>query len=562
MATPLFLLKCLGKAVLKVLPQAAIKALPFGEAAMDIAKAAYKEWSQGTAGAVQRQKEVQALAQASSTDMKAAIGTVVQQIAGCELHQEVQEMLTNYLTLVPNAIHRSLRRPSDPSGRTVPPQLLLDQADDLIPLLPTRLPHFKPGVQPDGLPLILDELLGVGGFGEVWKAHDAYLVGQPPVALKFCLDEESAKTLWNEVSLFNHRMGKEQHPGIVRLVKAHLHAKPPCLEYEFIEGGDLAGYIRDHAPRPGVGLPPVEATRVMYHIADAVWFAHQRGIVHRDLKPANILVQRTAKGGPTFRVTDFGIGGLAAAQAVREATRLGGGSGWAHVTSLQGAYTPLYASPQQIKGGPADPRDDIHALGVIWYQLLTGNLSMTAIPPEWHDDVERCGLPAPLVKMLGSCIASKAEKRPNAQELMQSIIVLVPPYPKPPSVVLSPPTSPVTLPSPPSGGVVAPQHKNKRELTTDQEQAISKQVLHHFAPIIAAGKKPNRKDIVLAILAAHAQLCKAAGKPVTPLLPCEMKRASGGLLPPGKDIHTGVLAPLRDQGRIVHHGDTVGYTLP
>src|SRR5205823_5369756 len=104
-----------------------------------------------------------------------------------------------YLTQVPAMIRRSLRRPSDAKGSTVPPSLALKQPEDLLPFLPPRAPRFKPGDRPlPGVDWVLEEPLGVGGFGEVWKARHAHLTSKAPVALKFCLDASAVPVLRNE----------------------------------------------------------------------------------------------------------------------------------------------------------------------------------------------------------------------------------------------------------------------------------------------------------------------------------------------------------------------------
>src|SRR5207302_11202525 len=84
-------------------------------------------------------------------------------------------------------------------------------------------------------------------------------------------------------------------------------------------------------------------------------------------------------------VADFGIGGLAAQQVLHEQASRQTAPIQNLPTAIRGAYTPLYASPQQIQGVPPDPRDDVHALGAIWYQLVTGDLRMLATPPDWQD---------------------------------------------------------------------------------------------------------------------------------------------------------------------------------
>src|SRR5207244_11486737 len=161
-----------------------------------------------------------------------------------------------YLMEVPATIRHSLRRPEDPAGDTVPARLPLQRAEDLLTFLPARLPRFRSGDTPiPGVDWQLEELLGVGGFGEVWKARNPNMTSAPSVALKFCLDPTSAKVLRNEAKLLDRLMLQGRHPGIVPLRQTYLSAEPPCLEYEYIPGGNLAGVIhewhRSHrAPNP------------------------------------------------------------------------------------------------------------------------------------------------------------------------------------------------------------------------------------------------------------------------------------------------------------------------
>jgi hypothetical protein len=151
-----------------------------------------------------------------------------------------------YLNQVPGRVQRSLRRPEDPSGRTVPANLLLRRAEDFQQLLPERMPRFQPGAKPvPGTDLVIDELLGVGGFGEVWKARHQSRPHLPPVALKFCIDETAARTLRKEVELLDRVTQQGRHRGIVELRYAHLEGDTPCLEYEYVDGGDLAGLVID-----------------------------------------------------------------------------------------------------------------------------------------------------------------------------------------------------------------------------------------------------------------------------------------------------------------------------
>jgi hypothetical protein len=335
-----------------------------------------------------------------------------------------------YLHQLPGRVQSSLRRPEDPSGRTVPPGLVLRRAEDLKPLLPDHMPRFQPGARPvPGTDLVLEELLGVGGFGEVWKAVHQSRPHLAPVALKFCIEETAARTLRKEVELLDRVSRHGRHQGIVELRYAHLESTPPCLEYEYVEGGDLAALVTD-LHRAGQAAP-LAMTRLFYALAQAVGVAHriEPPVVHRDLKPTNVLTTRLG-GRVVLKVLDFGIGGLAADQLQRAGRETVGGGA---LTESAGSCTPLYASPQQRRGGGPDVRDDVYALGVIWYQMLVGDV--TKEPPRggsWKKRLLEREATAGMLGLLERCLEDDPDDRPAdaqilAEELMAALIEAEPP---------------------------------------------------------------------------------------------------------------------------------------
>jgi hypothetical protein len=432
MRTPLALLKYIGRALLNAVGGQLIgDALDFildvlPEMAHDV-----QEWWGRDRDADQRRAEIEALARVHAAQLQRAVAAAVE-LAAADEPAPVRQALAGYLTQVPPTIRRALRRPSDPSGTTVPPTLPLQRPEDLLPFLPSRLPRFQPGDRPlPGVERELVELLGAGGFGEVWKARTP---AGSWVALKFCLDPAAWELSRHEADLLCRVQSQGRHTGIVALLHTYLAADPPCLEYEYVEGGDLAGLIQEwHRPPAPPGPVIVErATRLLRDLAEVMAFAHRLNppIVHRDLKPANILVTpatrrtgslpvRGAAGQASclsyeVKVADFGIGGLAAGHAIA-LTRLGGRPP-SLLTALRGAHSPLYASPQQVRGDRPDPRDDVYALGVIWYQALTGDL--TAGRPggaRWLKRLAEQGMSPALLELLGACFEdSPADRPPDA----------------------------------------------------------------------------------------------------------------------------------------------------
>ena len=273
---------------------------------------------------------------------------------------------------------------------------------------------------------VLVEPIGQGGFAEVWLARRD---GTDELrAVKFCTHHFGRTLLvTHESKVIRHVQkhtlsGTGCHPNIVPLLDFDLTVENPWLMYEYVGGGrtlvDVIGELRAGAP----GERIAETVRLMHAIAGAVGAFHRLAvpIVHRDLKPRNVLM-----AGDTPRITDFGIGGAAVTAAISDATR--GPTLTVDVpTMLRAAGAPRHASPQQARGEPPDPRDDVYALGVMAYQMLTGNLG-EAPGADAADELRDLSVPAVLVDLIVKSVSiNPARRLPDAAALAEALAPLVP----------------------------------------------------------------------------------------------------------------------------------------
>jgi len=329
--------------------------------------------------------------------------------------------LIDYLTPMPGLIRRFLARPSDPDGVTAPEGLQIYKPEDLLLFLPPHPPRFRPGREPSGLDgWKLSELLGFGETSETWLAYNPEDEALPPVALKFAVEDEAAEAVEKGQAIFADIFTLAEESGIVPLQSVFLETVPPALESAYFTGYDLASLMWDWKWKFDSAKPDA-SFKLMRRICDIVGKAHAKGIVHRNLKPSNVRLHPTDGGKFTVWVTDFGWGQIASARSLAlgrttprpEQTRL----------SWRGAYSPNYASPQQTRKDDPDPRDDVYALGVIWYQLLKRNPHASApVGHEWIEEFRGAGVTDAQAHLLNACLGTRPDKRPaNAIELSQML---------------------------------------------------------------------------------------------------------------------------------------------
>jgi eukaryotic-like serine/threonine-protein kinase len=201
-----------------------------------------------------------------------------------------------------------------------------------------QLDHFR-----------IESLVARSGMASIFRAVD--LRSGQPVALKIPHPEVESDPV------FYDRFHREQdigtrldHPGVMKVLE-NPYRSQVYMAMEWVEGRLLRDILRDEKK-----LPPERAVRIALGVCDALEYIHTHGVVHRDLKPENIMVD--ANDG--VKLIDFGIAGQEGARRLT----------FAKLSHLMG--TPDYISPEQVKGKRGDGRSDVYALGVMLYEMLTG----------------------------------------------------------------------------------------------------------------------------------------------------------------------------------------------
>jgi serine/threonine-protein kinase len=192
------------------------------------------------------------------------------------------------------------------------------------------------------------ECLGSGGSGMIWKAEDLSLgrvVALKALRAELATDAEMAQRFREEA----RTLARLSHPNVASVYSFLEDDDGLYLVLEYVEGSTLAAVLATTGPLP------FEAAFALFHqVLDGVGHAHEAGVVHRDLKPSNLMVDASGR----VKVMDFGI------------ARVAGAARTTHHGKLVG--TPEYMSPEQVRGEDATLRSDIYSLGIVLFEMLTG----------------------------------------------------------------------------------------------------------------------------------------------------------------------------------------------
>ncbi|PRH77146.1 serine/threonine protein kinase [Streptomyces solincola] len=273
-------------------------------------------------------------------------------------------------------------------------------------------------MRPVGSKYLLEEPLGRGATGTVWRARqnqtagaEAAVPGQPgeTVAIKV-LKEELANDADVVMRFLRERsvLLRLTHPNIVRTRDLVVEGDLLALVMDLVDGPDLHRYLRENGP-----LTPVAAALLTAQIADALAASHADGVVHRDLKPANVLLaERDGRMHPML--TDFGIARLADSPGLTRTHEFVG--------------TPAYVAPESAEGRPQTSAVDIYGAGILLYELVTGRppfsggTALEVLHRHLSEEPRRPStVPGPLWTVVERCLDKGPDRRPGAENLARAL---------------------------------------------------------------------------------------------------------------------------------------------
>ncbi|MER5176828.1 serine/threonine-protein kinase [Streptomyces sp. NPDC002896] len=276
-------------------------------------------------------------------------------------------------------------------------------------------------MRPVGSKYLLEEPLGRGATGTVWRARqretagaEAAVPGQPgeTVAIKV-LKEELANDADVVMRFLRERsvLLRLTHPNIVRVRDLVVEGDLLALVMDLVDGPDLHRYLRENGP-----FSPVAAALLTAQVADALAASHADGVVHRDLKPANVLLKQEA-GQMHPMLTDFGIARLADSPGLTRTHEFVG--------------TPAYVAPESAEGRPQTSAVDVYGAGIMLYELVTGrppfagSSALEVLHQHLSAEPRRPStVPDPLWTVIERCLRKNPDERPSAENLARGLRVV------------------------------------------------------------------------------------------------------------------------------------------
>jgi eukaryotic-like serine/threonine-protein kinase len=279
-------------------------------------------------------------------------------------------------------------------------------------------------------PYTLEEKIGSGGMGEVWRARHRMLIR--PAAVKLITKGELGSAAARDPELRLRRFEREarataglKSPHTVQLYDFGV-TDDGTFYYvmELLDGMDLETLVERFG-----AVPPERAIHLLAQVCSALDDAHENGVVHRDIKPANIVVSRIAAAWDFVKVLDFGLVKLGGERARSESVRLSADD------NVSG--TPGFIAPEVVLGSDTDQRVDIYALGCVAYWLVTGKLVFEGpgaikvmsdhvhTPPPLPSSRTDAPIPPALESLIMECLDKDPARRPaRAREIQTRLLAI------------------------------------------------------------------------------------------------------------------------------------------
>ncbi|HEY1921127.1 MAG TPA: serine/threonine-protein kinase, partial [Tepidisphaeraceae bacterium] len=277
---------------------------------------------------------------------------------------------------------------------------------------------------------VLDELVGQNAYAQEWRAHH-HMWSDQEAMVKIPTDPQYVNNLQQE----GIKVPRLVHPNIVRPLGFDPKAQPPYLITEYVKGESLRAWIA------GKRLSVTQSVNILRQVLEALQFSHEHQVMHGDIKPENILLatagaQSDFAATGSVKVTDFGVGLAAAATLTHDPS--------ARTQSHGGSLA--YVAPEQRDGAAPDAKSDIYAVGVVLFEMLTGERPSGAeLPselnpqvPTWLDDVFRKSYARRERRFESARVFLDALASPNAPSAPPRSV----PQPAAPQPVVAPPIAP------------------------------------------------------------------------------------------------------------------------
>jgi serine/threonine-protein kinase len=278
---------------------------------------------------------------------------------------------------------------------------------------------------------VLEERIGMGGMGEVWRARHRLLIR--PAAVKLIRPQKLAAE-FGDPELLMRRFEREarstaalRSPHTVQLYDFGA-TDEGTLYYvmELLDGFDLDTLVRQHGP-----LPAERVIHILRQVCSSLADAHGNGLVHRDIKPANIVVSRVGTRFDFVKVLDFGLVKLESERRIdKDAVKL--------TSAGTTSGTPSFMAPEVVTGAETDHRVDLYALGCVAYWLLSGKLVFEGsnvmqmlidhakTPPTRPSLRTETTIPPPLEDLVMECLEKDPNSRPSSAEVIGARLKEIP----------------------------------------------------------------------------------------------------------------------------------------